>query len=220
MIRIDHLDHLVLTVASIPRTIAFYTEVLGMQEQVFDGGRRALRFGSQKINLHEAGHEFEPKAGSPQPGSADLCFILADPLETVVAALLRAGITPQAPGERAGASGAIRSIYIRDPDNNLIELAEPAGHGAGRQVMVEKTKIGSAAIGATAVGAGAIGATAISALAIGAAAIGALAIGSLAAKRVDIGRARIRRLEIDELVVRSDDPGGRAEAPGAQRAPR
>jgi catechol 2,3-dioxygenase-like lactoylglutathione lyase family enzyme len=126
MIRIDHLDHLVLTVASIERTVDFYAGVLGMEAQTFAGGRRALRFGPQKINLHEAGREFEPKAQAPTPGSADLCFIALTPVEEMMQQLTTAGVRiEEGPVERTGATGPIRSIYIRDPDGNLIELSNP-----------------------------------------------------------------------------------------------
>jgi len=127
MIRIDHLDHLVLTVASIEATCDFYTRALGMQVEIFGQGRTALRFGGQKINLHQAGREFEPKAFRPIPGSGDLCFIAATPLEQVVAHLERLGIAiEEGPVPRTGATGPIRSVYLRDPDQNLIEISNPA----------------------------------------------------------------------------------------------
>ncbi|MDR6289667.1 MULTISPECIES: VOC family protein [Inquilinus] len=127
MIRIDHLDHLVLTVASIERACDFYARALGMTVETFGQGRKALRFGDQKINLHQAGHEFEPKALRPMPGSADLCFIAATPLEQVVAHLEALGIAvEEGPVARTGATGPIRSVYLRDPDANLIEIANPA----------------------------------------------------------------------------------------------
>jgi catechol 2,3-dioxygenase-like lactoylglutathione lyase family enzyme len=127
MIRIDHLDHLVLTVASIEVTCDFYARALGMQVETFGQGRIALRFGEQKINLHQAGREFEPKALRPTPGSADLCFIAATPLEEVVAHLQRLGIAiEEGPVPRTGATGPIRSVYLRDPDANLIEISNPA----------------------------------------------------------------------------------------------
>jgi catechol 2,3-dioxygenase-like lactoylglutathione lyase family enzyme len=127
MIRIDHLDHLVLTVASIEAACDFYTRALGMRVETFGQDRKALRFGDQKINLHQAGHEFEPKALRPMPGSADLCFIATTPLEEVVAHLQRLGVAiEEGPVPRTGATGPIRSIYLRDPDRNLIEISNPA----------------------------------------------------------------------------------------------
>lgn len=123
-ITISHLDHLVLTVRDLDATCDFYARVLGMQVVTFGAGRKALQFGSQKINLHQAGAEFEPKAAHPTPGSADLCFIAATPLETVLEQLQAQGITPETGiVERTGAVGKIRSIYLRDPDANLIELS-------------------------------------------------------------------------------------------------
>jgi len=120
---IEQLDHIVLTVAKIDATIDFYTEVLGMDEVSFEG-RRALRFGDQKINLHQRGHEFSPKAAHPTPGSGDLCFITLTPLEEVIEYLnqLRVHIE-EGPIERTGAIGKLRSIYIRDPDHNLVEIS-------------------------------------------------------------------------------------------------
>ncbi|AFM33681.1 MULTISPECIES: VOC family protein [Stutzerimonas stutzeri subgroup] len=121
---ISHLDHLVLTVADIEKTVDFYTRVLGMQVVTFGEGRKALAFGNQKINLHQAGHEFEPKAERPTPGSADLCFIVATPLDRVIAHLETQGVSIiEGPVQRTGATGPIRSVYVRDPDLNLIELS-------------------------------------------------------------------------------------------------
>jgi catechol 2,3-dioxygenase-like lactoylglutathione lyase family enzyme len=121
---ISHLDHLVLTVANIPSTVKFYTEVLGMREITFGTGRTALGFGTQKINLHEAGKEFEPKASSPTPGSADLCFISNIPIDSIVTKLRahEVGII-EGPVVRSGARGPIISVYFRDPDGNLIEIS-------------------------------------------------------------------------------------------------
>lgn len=124
MITIDRLDHLVLTVRDLDITCDFYARVLGMQVITFGAGRKALQFGNQKLNLHQAGAEFEPKAAHPTPGSADLCFIAATPLEVVLDHLTAQDITPETEiVERTGAIGNIRSIYLRDPDNNLIELS-------------------------------------------------------------------------------------------------
>lgn len=122
--RLDQIDHLVLTVRNISDTIAFYTRVLGMEEVTFGGGRKALAFGTQKINLHEVGREFEPKALHPKPGSADLCFLTAEPLSRVVKHMENCGVDIlEGPIERTGAQGPIESIYIRDPDGNLLEIA-------------------------------------------------------------------------------------------------
>jgi catechol 2,3-dioxygenase-like lactoylglutathione lyase family enzyme len=122
--RVDRLDHLVLTVADLDRTVAFYAGVLGMAESTFGGGRRALAFGASKINLHQSGHEFEPKARTAAPGSADLCLIVEDPIDQVVSELAAAGVAiEEGPVERTGARGPIISVYIRDPDANLIELS-------------------------------------------------------------------------------------------------
>lgn len=123
---IARLDHLVLTVASIDRTIAFYTATLGMQAVSFGNGRKALAFGQQKINLHEQGHEFAPKAAHPVPGSADLCFLSATPLASVTAHLAACGVPiEEGPVRRTGAMGPILSVYVRDPDSNLVEIAVP-----------------------------------------------------------------------------------------------
>ncbi len=121
---IDRLDHLVLTVADIATTCAFYERVLGMQVVRFDTGRVALAFGAQKINLHQRGHEFEPKARLPTPGSGDLCFITSTPINEVVEHL-RACEVPiiEGPVERTGARNRLLSVYLRDPDGNLIEVA-------------------------------------------------------------------------------------------------
>lgn len=122
--RLDQIDHLVLTVRDLGDTIAFYTRVLGMEEVTFGDARKALTFGTQKINLHEAGREFEPKALHPKPGSADLCFLTAEPLPRVMKHLEACGVDVlEGPIERTGAQGPIESIYIRDPDGNLLEIA-------------------------------------------------------------------------------------------------
>ncbi|TRW97888.1 VOC family protein [Paracoccus sp. M683] len=125
---ISGLDHLVLTVRDIDRTVAFYRDVLGMTPRQFGAGRLALHFGRQKINLHLAGHEFEPKAASPLPGSADLCFLVDGTAATTQTVLTRAGIAiEEGPVPRTGAAGPVISLYLRDPDGNLVELAHPAG---------------------------------------------------------------------------------------------
>jgi catechol 2,3-dioxygenase-like lactoylglutathione lyase family enzyme len=117
------LDHLVLTVADLRATVEFYVGLLGMEERTFSG-RTALHFGDEKINLHQAGHEFDPKAARPTPGSGDLCFVVGGPIEDVAAALTRAGVTiEEGPVDRTGALGPMRSVYLRDPDQNLVELA-------------------------------------------------------------------------------------------------
>ena len=121
---IDRLDHLVLTVASIDATVAFYTSALGMELITF-GDRKALRFGEQKINLHQVGKEFEPKASHPTPGSGDLCFITTAPLDEVIAHLHTGNHAIElGPVARDGARGEMLSIYIRDPDLNLIEISK------------------------------------------------------------------------------------------------
>jgi catechol 2,3-dioxygenase-like lactoylglutathione lyase family enzyme len=122
--QIDRLDHLVLTVAGIESSAGFYARVLGMEEQVFEGGRRAVKFGHSKINLHPAGHEFEPKALRPTPGSADLCLIAVEPLDQVIAELAGHGVEiEEGPVEQTGAMGPMISVYFRDPDQNLIEVS-------------------------------------------------------------------------------------------------
>lgn len=122
--RIDRLDHLVLTVADVESTVDFYSRVLGMEPVTFEDGRRALAFGHSKINLHQAGHELEPKAERAVPGSADLCLITNDPLDQVVAELTAHGVPiEEGPVERTGATGTILSVYFRDPDRNLIEVS-------------------------------------------------------------------------------------------------
>ena len=127
MIKISRLDHLVLTVKSIEATCAFYARTLGMEVVTFGSGRKALAFGSQKINLHEQGREFEPKALHPTPGSADLCFITETPLTEVMANLQACGVAIiEGPVARTGAAGPMTSVYFRDPDLNLIEVASYA----------------------------------------------------------------------------------------------
>jgi catechol 2,3-dioxygenase-like lactoylglutathione lyase family enzyme len=125
--QIDRLDHLVLTVQSLEATCAFYTNVLGMQRVVFGDDRIALAYGEQKINLHAHGREYEPKAAHPLPGSADLCFVTRIPMADVIKHLAACGVTIiEGPVERTGARGALISVYVRDPDQNLIELSNVA----------------------------------------------------------------------------------------------
>lgn len=120
---VDRLDHIVLTVADVAATCAFYERVLGLRVVTFAGGRKALSFGNQKINLHQAGREFEPKAAAPTPGSADLCLVSKAPLDQVIAHLHSCGVAIlEGPVQRTGAMGPITSVYFRDPDNNLIEV--------------------------------------------------------------------------------------------------
>jgi catechol 2,3-dioxygenase-like lactoylglutathione lyase family enzyme len=127
---IDHLDHLVLTTGHESACIDFYTRVLGMRLESFIGGtppveRKAFKFGNQKINLHIKGKEFEPKADLPTPGSLDLCFIADRPLKEVIEHLQTVNWPIiEGPGMRTGATSKINSIYVRDPDQNLIEISE------------------------------------------------------------------------------------------------
>jgi catechol 2,3-dioxygenase-like lactoylglutathione lyase family enzyme len=127
---IDHVDHIVLTTRDLAGCIRFYTEVLGMQLEKFHTPteqRLALKFGSQKINLHEWGREFDPRAHVAVPGSLDLCFIASLPLEQVIAKLKSANVPIlEGPVMKTGATGRIRSVYVRDPDLNLVEISEPA----------------------------------------------------------------------------------------------
>jgi len=127
---IHHLDHLVLTTEHEEACIQFYTKVLGMQLESFVGGdppveRRAFRFGNQKINLHLKGREFEPKAFHPTPGALDLCFIATVSIEEVQVRLEEFNVPIiEGPVQRTGATGKIRSVYVRDPDQNLIEISQ------------------------------------------------------------------------------------------------
>jgi catechol 2,3-dioxygenase-like lactoylglutathione lyase family enzyme len=122
---IHHLDHLVLTTVDADACIDFYTRVLGMRLESFGAARQALRFGAQKINIHRRGHEFEPKAHLPLPGALDLCFIADRPLAQVIEQLQRCKWPIiEGPVERTGATQKIRSVYVRDPDLNLIEISE------------------------------------------------------------------------------------------------
>lgn len=124
MIRYAGFDHIVLTVASIERTLKFYCGLLGMEEITFGQGRKAILCGNQKFNLHEIGKEFEPKAHKPTPGSIDLCIIASTPIAQVKETLLKNNIhIVKGPVERTGAKGKIISLYIRDPDQNLIEIS-------------------------------------------------------------------------------------------------
>lgn len=121
---IDHLDHLVLTTFDVDACTDFYTRVLGMQLETFGQGRLAFRFGEQKINVHVRGHEFEPKAHLPVPGALDLCFIASVTLEQVIEHLNQQNWPIiEGPVPRTGATGPIRSVYVRDPDLNLIEIS-------------------------------------------------------------------------------------------------
>jgi len=123
-VTIDRLDHFVLTVADIDATCEFYTRVLGMERVSFGHGRTALSFGRQKINLHPAGNEYEPKAETPMPGSGDACFITETPIGDVVSHLNTCGVEIiEGPGTKTGAMGPITSVYFRDPDMNLIEVS-------------------------------------------------------------------------------------------------
>jgi len=125
---VTRLDHLVLTVRDIDETLRFYESVLGMEPVVSGEGRVALRFGNQKINLHTQGREFEPKALVPTPGAADLCFITPVELNKAVTHIESRGVEIiEGPVGRTGATGAIQSVYFRDPSGNLIELATEVG---------------------------------------------------------------------------------------------
>ena len=121
---IDRIDHVVLTVRDIEATCAFYARVLGMRVVTFAGGRKALAFGRQKINLHPARREYEPKADAPTPGSADICLVTTAPIERVVVHLAACDVPIlEGPVGRTGATGPIRSVYFRDPDRNLVEVS-------------------------------------------------------------------------------------------------
>lgn len=125
---IDRIDHFVLTVRSLEATLAFYERVLGFAREVRPGVPVALRFGRHKINVHEAGRTFEPKAASPTPGAGDFCLVTLRPIEEVVAHLGRCGVAIElGPVPRHGGDGAMISIYVRDPDGNLVELSRYEG---------------------------------------------------------------------------------------------
>ena len=127
---IDHIDHIVLTTRDLQGCLRFYCDVLGMKAEKFQtptGTRLALKFGSQKINVHEWGREFAPRAHVAAPGTLDLCFIAAVPLEQVVSRLEAMGVPIlEGPVMKTGATGPIRSVYVRDPDLNLVEISVPA----------------------------------------------------------------------------------------------
>ncbi|TFY95191.1 VOC family protein [Pseudomonas nabeulensis] len=122
---IDHLDHLVLTTTDEQACTDFYVGLLGMTLETFGEGRKAFKFGNQKINVHVKGKEFEPKAHLPVPGALDLCFIASRPLDEIIAHIKSKGVEIiEGPVRRTGACFPIRSIYLRDPDLNLIEISE------------------------------------------------------------------------------------------------
>lgn len=124
MAMIERLDHLVLTVADIERTVAFYERVLGMQREIFGQGRSALVFGQQKFNLHQQGNEFEPKAARPTPGAIDLCLVSVWTMPAIIQHLNEQQVViEEGPVARTGAMGLIDSVYFRDPDDNLIEVS-------------------------------------------------------------------------------------------------
>lgn len=124
---IKSMDHLVLTTRDTQKCIDFYTRVLGMKLETFGQGRRALRFGEQKINLHDSATLTDNYAAHPTPGSLDICFLADRPLDEVIAQLRAAGIPIElGPVQRTGARFALRSVYVRDPDQNLVEISEPA----------------------------------------------------------------------------------------------
>ena len=122
--KIDRIDHIVLTAHDVDRTIEFYSRVMGMEPITFAGGRRGLAFGRQKINLHQSGREYEPKALKPAPGALDLCFVTETPLDDVITRLKENGIViVDGPVPKTGALGPMMSVYFRDPDGNLIEVS-------------------------------------------------------------------------------------------------
>jgi catechol 2,3-dioxygenase-like lactoylglutathione lyase family enzyme len=122
--KINRLDHLVLTVKDVEATCTFYRDILGMEIEIFQGNRKALKFGIQKINLHQQDNEINPKAINPTPGSGDLCFIADTPIAEIIETLKSNNIRIETgPVERTGATGKIISVYIRDPDQNLVEIS-------------------------------------------------------------------------------------------------
>ena len=122
--QVDRIDHLVLTVRDIDASVNFYQSVMGMKKIIFGQGRVALSFGNQKINLHQLGSEFEPKASNIMSGSADLCFIINTPIDSAIEHLNNCGVTViEGPVSRTGATGKIQSVYFRDLDGNLIEVS-------------------------------------------------------------------------------------------------
>ena len=140
---VQRLDHIVLTVADLDKTIAFYERVLGMTAVSFGEGRRALAFGDQKLNLHQAGREFEPKARRPAPGAIDLCFTTDVPLEAVTAHLRRCSVEIElGPVDKIGARAALRSVYFRDPDANEYELWAPRSLPPGAMDSDNPTGLG------------------------------------------------------------------------------
>ncbi|HUC17858.1 MAG TPA: VOC family protein [Acetobacteraceae bacterium] len=122
---IDRIDHIVITCADLEKTASWYQRVLGMERETFGANRRtALRFGSQKLNLHQAGAEFQPNAAAARPGTIDICFITGIPAPSIVAHLTACGVpVEEGPVEKIGALGPMSSVYCRDPDGNLIEIA-------------------------------------------------------------------------------------------------
>ena len=124
MIKIDSIDHLVLTVTSIKNTCDFYCDILGLERETFGEDRIALKFGEKKFNLHPVGSDINPKAKSPMPGSMDLCLITTTPIADVISHLGNHQINIETgPVARTGAKGPITSVYVRDPDCNLVELS-------------------------------------------------------------------------------------------------
>jgi catechol 2,3-dioxygenase-like lactoylglutathione lyase family enzyme len=122
--KVSSLDHLVLTVKNLEATCTFYSQALGMEIVSFQNDRKSLKFGNSKINLHEHGHEFDPKANYPTPGSADLCFLTDTPIQEVIRHLIEIGVNIiEGPVQRTGAKNKLLSVYVRDPDDNLVEIS-------------------------------------------------------------------------------------------------